>query len=1102
MLRVDERAHWSPSSKKVWCTGCVRGTGASPQGASSRAASGSSPNNAGATGPSHETTASPKSVKSQSPWQRLCLYAERCVAAEAAKSLVPHAQQGSRWFAFGGFGDSEQLVVGDADWVPATGNLWDQAAAGRPSATYGWPTVVVMANHQPMVAPLFSVPLERDADRDDRWHATTEPAFNLAVTASGTFDPVIVEEVGELLDHGLPFGDAEAMAKLAARTAALLGLDVVSPLNARALEPNVGRGTGIYNAAVVVLVESSSYTESLRKELDGLLTREDWPCTAAAQLLDGSAERAPNGRSYGALAAPLPCNQAQEETLERIRRDRLTVVTGPPGTGKTQLVVNAVANAWLDGGTVLVTSTNNGAVDVAVERAENDVGTGLLVRTGNRSQREQVPARVTLASAEAADWHGNQAKSRALLRRVAGERSDLLEMLHRLDELDRSLLRALERREELARDLRKATRQLWGRGQPPELPMTPRQAERRARRLLRTRWFPHARGRRLRKALRCRDSTDVNEVVAMAALPSLRSLRGAGSPGLEEVVSWASLKQGLERTELDLERERAERARLQSEIGDPSRSLREADRRWAEASLRALRDETATRIGSGAERVATLSRSAANTQAFKKAIGGSFRNLRGWACTALAAQSNFPLEAGLFDLVIVDEASQCSLAAVLPLAYRAKRLLIVGDPHQLNPIATLDDLLLRKIATLAGFDNNDLRERGFHYKDGSAYDAFEFATRPRPPALLNEHYRCHPHIARWFNKAFYGGALTVLTEVSEPLPANRAIQWRDVEGEAIRPARGSWVNDTEALHTVQLVVRLLESGYKTIGVVTPFTAQANRIDQLVKQRLDKERMEEIGFVSGTAHRLQGDDRDAIVLSAVLAPGMAKSGVRWMGKGTQSLKRRRQSRPTGADRSRPSKHGETGKPHPGVAACLSTRVGHGRERQAVGGRIPHGQRLGTTPARRDANGGLGALRQAERGGLRAGFRVARSRDSPEHRGRRRSALRRKGPTEAPRPNSRPGLGTVGMVGAADSRMAVSRGNRFGDQSGGIRPASANRWDAVTDSEHSIRLRNPAKRGLCAAPAAWSSAPSISARPFSSGPSLWLNSASASKREQRQ
>ena len=122
----------------------------------------------------------------------------------------------------------------------------------------------------------------------------------------------------------------------------------------------------------------------------------------------------------------------------------------------------------------------------------------------------------------------------------------------------------------------------------------------------------------------------------------------------------------------------------------------------------------------------------------------------------------------------------------------------MGDPCQLNPIVSLSDGLLQEIATQAGFDNDDLRERGIHHKDGSAYSAFEFAARPQIPVLLNEHYRCHPHIARWFNRTFYKGELTVLTDVSDTSQRDRTICWVDVEGGAERPATGSWLNQAEA----------------------------------------------------------------------------------------------------------------------------------------------------------------------------------------------------------------------------------------------------------------------------------------------------------------
>ncbi len=859
-LEAGERAHWSLSSKKVWCIDCVDGGGASVQVASDRVADGSRDT---ATKASPGSSSALKQVASstQTPWQQLCNYAQRCIESEAAKSLVPYAKENSLWFLHLG---EEKLVVGQCDSTPAPGGLRDQLRSRMRSIIYGWPTVVVTdRDHTPKVAPLFAVQIEVESGPNDQWelHATMEPEFNLAITASGIFDPSITEDVSDLLSHGLPFGDADAFGVLAKQTADLLGLAILSPLKARLLETRIGRKQGVYNAAISVVAEWSGYTSTLREELRQLQAREDWSSTAAAcLLLDGSAQNRNERPLPGPLAAPLICNQSQEETLERLRRAPLTVVTGPPGTGKTQLVVNAVTNAWLDGDKVLVTSTNNGAVDVAVDRAERDVSSGLLVRTGNHGVREQVPDRIVAALVQAATHLSNQAGARGRLKQVATGRAQLREQLARLDELDVKLLQAAEEQEELRQALKEAARALWPDARPLELPISSHAIERRARRLLRTWLFRGFRARRFRRRLGC--------------------LKNAP---LEQLVTWARIEQRIRELSSQLEMGRAEYKQLKSAVGDPATSLREADQKWADASLYAVRADTATRISSGGDRLAVFGAIPANSDRFRRAIGNSFHHLRGWACTALTAHSNFPMEAGLFDLVIVDEASQCSLAAVLPLAYRAKRLAVVGDPHQLNPIVPLSDGLLKEIATQTGFDNDDLRERGIHHKDGSAYSAFEFAARPQTPVLLNEHYRCHPHIARWFNKTFYKGELTVLTDVSDTFQRDRAIYWYDVDGAVIRPATGSWLNRAEAEQTVEQIRGLIESGYKTVGVVTPFTAQARLIDQLAKRQFGEDVLEDLDFVSGTAHRLQGDERDAIVLSSVLSPGMSKSGARWIEK---------------------------------------------------------------------------------------------------------------------------------------------------------------------------------------------------------------------------
>ena len=174
------------------------------------------------------------------------------------------------------------------------------------------------------------------------------------------------------------------------------------------------------------------------------------------------------------LAAPLPCNGSQELTLERFRSKPLTVVTGPPGTGKTQLVVNAVANAWLDGEKVLVASTNNGAVDVAAERA-NEICSGMLLRTGRSQDREELAHRAAQAVAAASDGEvssdgfksvKNEARNRAELAHAAERRARLSADLAAAAARNRKLSGVVE-------DLERHARAIWNRARAPGLDVVP-----------------------------------------------------------------------------------------------------------------------------------------------------------------------------------------------------------------------------------------------------------------------------------------------------------------------------------------------------------------------------------------------------------------------------------------------------------------------------------------------------------------------------------------------------------------------------------------------------------------------------------------------------
>ena len=62
-----------------------------------------------------------------------------------------------------------------------------------------------------------------------------------------------------------------------------------------------------------------------------------------------------------------------------------------------------------------------------------------------------------------------------------------------------------------------------------------------------------------------------------------------------------------------------------------------------------------------------------------------------WVVTNLSVKNSIPFENGLFDILIIDEASQCDIASALPLIYRAKQIVIIGDPKQLRHISLLKE---------------------------------------------------------------------------------------------------------------------------------------------------------------------------------------------------------------------------------------------------------------------------------------------------------------------------------------------------------------------------------------------------------------------------
>jgi very-short-patch-repair endonuclease len=770
-------------------------------------------------------------------WERLVRYLRKCVEADTTAKLPSVTDETWRIEPV----TSEQLISGRAKSVTVSAPCRALAARMRPREElfYGWPIVVIADGGTRRVAPLFVATLDRSDPTSIA--LADEPALNPSLLRTGGFADNDIATATDLIPETWPIG--EEVSTLANRVLVELGFDAPN-LDADALSPGWAPTLGVHNAAMITRGDPSDYSAGLLNELIELESRKDYAGTAAGWLA-GCSIPEPRAPGPSPTASPLAASDAQEESAHQIRGSSLTVVTGPPGTGKSQLLVAAVSNAILDGESVLVASHNNAAVDVAVERC-GKIEPGMLVRTGNKPARDALSQQVGVLLSNSAGADANAiAIARQRLAVAAQHRRSLHAQVDARAALDAELLAVSEEQERLA-DL------LWPAPAARPDPQAGRETAAEAERLRSAWWFRRRRQRRL-----------------------IRRLKVAGGATFDDLSAWAA-------TVLRIPAARAQRDMISTSLGDDASALRLADSAWNEASAQAVQATCRDHILRRKGLVTALATARGGGGSWVNLMTNALVGLRGVACTNLSAKYNFPLRAGLFDLVIIDEASQCSLADALPLLYRAKRVAILGDPNQLNPIVRMTRHQANQIAHAQGLVPAELEGRGLAHSTGSAFLAYEQLVGGDKVRLLDEHYRCHPFIARWFNSAFYEGKLAILTDVSGMNTEPRGLHWIDVDRGTTQkgPDGRSLINRVEAEQVVAAMRPLIDRGL-SIGVVSPFAAQADLIGQLAMGAFGAEALGMCDFAAATAHKFQGSERDVMFLASTVAMNSSTRTARWV-----------------------------------------------------------------------------------------------------------------------------------------------------------------------------------------------------------------------------
>ena len=246
-----------------------------------------------------------------------------------------------------------------------------------------------------------------------------------------------------------------------------------------------------------------------------------------------------------------------------------------------------------------------------------------------------------------------------------------------------------------------------------------------------------------------------------------------------------------------------------------------------------------------------------------------FKGVRVWLLTPEVVSEILPLEMGIFDLLIFDEASQMYVEKGVPSIYRAKKVVVAGDHKQLRP----SSLGVGRIEYDSDEDDPEdivsaaLEEESLLDLARSRYDSI----------LLNFHYRSkYEELIAFSNYAFYGGRLYVSPNVE--MPEKPPIQ--------VFRVNGVW-EDKSNMAEAQKIVGLLKEFFlhrknnETVGIITFNSTQRDLINDLIDEECANDpgfgkliadetkrfdNGEDVGLFIKNIESVQGDERDVIMFS--------------------------------------------------------------------------------------------------------------------------------------------------------------------------------------------------------------------------------------------
>ena len=514
------------------------------------------------------------------------------------------------------------------------------------------------------------------------------------------------------------------------------------------------------------------------------------------------------------LIFPFGCNLSQISAVGNAFKSNISIIEGPPGTGKTQTILNIIANAVLNDNTVMVVSNNNSATDNVFEKLSKYGFGYIAARLGSGENKKDF---IDNGQIPYPDFSGypDIANENLLRNDIIQSLNDLrilFEMRNELAELERHTYELKLEKDHYLEYYNSNFDDpvLFKRDIPPSDKLTEFWTE---LQLLNEQGKVPG----IFKRLKYRILYKLSNVKVLKTDPN-RAIAYIKKLIYEKRITETSNE--IQRIKKHLEDSDPESVSTRLYSASESLLKSKLKKRYSAKKERKIYDDTVWKHPTEflSEYPVLLSTTFSARNCFKNII---------------------------YDYVIVDEASQVDLTCGVLAMSCAKNIVIVGDLKQLPNVVTPSDKdKLREIGNRLAVEEKYRCETNSLLS--SACEVFPAAPR----ILLREHYRCHPKIIDFCNKKFYGAQLIIMTHDNNESGVIKAHITS-----AGNHARGHY-NQRQIDEITQVILPELDSD--DVGIIAPYNIQTSALIKEIGDRIP----------ISTVHKFQGREKDDIIISTV------------------------------------------------------------------------------------------------------------------------------------------------------------------------------------------------------------------------------------------